>query len=102
MAHSYSTVPKPVWARDTFDWCAPEGLVHLQDILQDKVLYQLTQHQLVCTAKLLMDQNMGCVWATGEGKTSVFYLYTLVRPTALSIVVSPTNALENDMVRGVL
>lgn len=49
-----------------------------------------------------MGQNLACVWATGEAKTSVFYLYSLVRPATLSIVVSPTNALESDMVRGLL
>ncbi|KAI0082973.1 P-loop containing nucleoside triphosphate hydrolase protein, partial [Irpex rosettiformis] len=99
MVSPFSTQSGPSWACDAYDWCAPEGITRLQDLLRDKVPYELAQRQLIATAKLLNGQHGMYVWATGDGKSSVFYLYSLVRPTTMTIVVSPTNALEDDMVR---
>ncbi|KAI0683961.1 P-loop containing nucleoside triphosphate hydrolase protein [Cytidiella melzeri] len=99
MRSSNLTATRPLWADHTaYDWEAPEGIAQLQHLLCSKVPYELAERQLICTAKLLKGQHIACVWATGDGKSSVFYLYSLVRPQTMTIVVAPTNALEEDMV----
>lgn len=94
-----STQSGPLWANDRYNWCAPEGIARLQSLLQGKVPYEVAERQLIATARLLMGQHGLYVWATGEGKSSVFYLYSFVRPQAMTVVVAPTNALEDDLVR---
>ena len=91
---------QPAWVNNNgYDWTATTGISRLEDLLQPQLPYTPAPHQLMSTAKILMGQNVMCVWATGEGKSSVFYLHSLIRECTMTIVVSPTNALEDDMVR---
>ncbi len=91
---------QPDWADNyNFDWTSPTGLTRLEELLRPQLPYKPAPHQLVSTAKILVGQHVMCIWATGEGKSSVFYLHALARRGTLTIVVSPTNILEADMVR---
>lgn len=91
---------QPDWAdNNNYDWTSPTGLTRLKELLRPHLPYEPAPHQLVSTAKILVGQHVMCIWATGEGKSSVFYLHALARRGTLTIVVSPTNTLEADMVR---
>lgn len=100
MPSSLSNFTQPDWAdNNNFDWTSPAGLARLEELLRPQLLYPPAHHQLVSTAKILVGKHVMCVWATGEGKSSVFYLHAMVRRNTMTIVVAPTNALEDDMVR---
>ncbi|KAI0781600.1 P-loop containing nucleoside triphosphate hydrolase protein, partial [Irpex lacteus] len=90
----------PQWVTNNkVDWCAPAGIKQLKELLCPQLPYEPAEHQLISTARILMGQHIMCVWATGEGKSSVFYMHALARRGTLTFVVAPTNALEADMVQ---
>jgi superfamily II DNA helicase RecQ len=91
--------PTSHWAtRGDYDWLSEDGLARLKVILHDKLPYEPADFQVENTARLLMGKSVLCITATGDGKSALFYMYSLVRPETLTLVVSPTNALEDDLV----
>lgn len=94
-----STAPSSDWAeRGRYDWSSPAGINRLRETLRAKLPFEPASFQLENTARLLMGKNVLCITATGDGKSALFYMYTLVRPDTMTIVISPTNALEEDIV----
>ncbi|PSS06893.1 hypothetical protein PHLCEN_2v3495 [Hermanssonia centrifuga] len=45
-----------------------------------------------------MGEDVLCVSATGDGKSALMYMYSMVHDDTMTLVVSPTNALEVDMI----
>ncbi|KAI0077319.1 hypothetical protein K474DRAFT_1752134 [Panus rudis PR-1116 ss-1] len=87
------------WSKQRdYKWSSDEGIKHLRDITQPFLPYTPSEFQLENTARLLLGEDVVCVTATGDGKTALIYLYTIARPGTMSIVISPTNSLEADMV----
>ncbi|KAF8240377.1 hypothetical protein L208DRAFT_1232820, partial [Tricholoma matsutake] len=55
-------------------------------------------YQLECTAKILNGCDIFCISATGNGKSALIYMPVLVHKGTITLVMSPTNFLESDMV----
>ncbi|KAI0682892.1 hypothetical protein BC835DRAFT_1311329 [Cytidiella melzeri] len=84
--------------RGQYDWHTPEGIAQLQERLRPKLPWEPNiDLQLKPLAKLLMGKHGLVISATGDGKLAIFYTYSLMRPDTMTIVIAPTNALEDDM-----
>jgi hypothetical protein len=79
-------------------WFSPMGLWEIQDRLRPSIDFEPDEYQLNCTAKILMGCDVFCISATGDGKSSLIYMPALIREGTMTLVVSPTNFLESDMV----
>ena len=103
MAHSPSrlvSASESDWFHTTrYNWVTEPGLQRLRALLEHKLPYIPEDWQVEGTARLLVGDDLLCVSATGDGKSALFYMYSLVRSDTITIVLSPTNALELDMVR---
>lgn len=89
------------WAtREQSDWTSTQGNEELRKIITACVPYRPADFQIQNTARLLQGQDVLCVSATGDGKSALLYMYPMARPDTITMVVSPTNALEGDMVCG--
>ncbi|KAI0071657.1 P-loop containing nucleoside triphosphate hydrolase protein, partial [Panus rudis PR-1116 ss-1] len=94
-----TTLPGLSEARcDNIDWLSSEGIERVRSIVSKRVPYEPSSFQLQNTARLLNGQDVLCVTATGDGKTALIYMYTMVREGSIAVVLSPTNSLEADMV----
>ncbi|KAI0686286.1 hypothetical protein BC835DRAFT_1309603 [Cytidiella melzeri] len=89
------------WSKQgQYDWRTPEGIAQLQEQLCQKLLWEPNiDLQLKPLAELLMGKHGLVISATSDGKSAIFYMYSLMRPDTMTIVIAPTNALEDDMVR---
>ncbi|KAF8231491.1 hypothetical protein L208DRAFT_1277116 [Tricholoma matsutake] len=89
-----------------FDWsCRPEkawsslpGLQLIWARVQPSINFEPDAYQLECTAKILNGCDIFCISMTGDGKSALIYMPVLVREGTITLVVSPTNFLESDMV----
>jgi len=84
--------------RHDYNWLLDDGITKMRSIVEPQLPYTPSLFQLQNTARLLMGQDVLCISATGDGKSSLIYLYTLVRKGTMAVVISPTNSLEADMV----
>lgn len=95
-----SIPPPPDWSKKApFKWQSPVGLKKLEDLVSPSLPFIPKPWQLECSARLLDGQDVLCLSATGDGKSALMYIPTLARPGTITLVVSPTNYLESDMVR---
>ena len=86
------------WSRRTeYNWNTLEGIDRLRTVVRRRVPYEPSDFQLQNTAKLLSGQDVLCISATGDGKSALLYMYPMVREDTITIVISPTNALESDL-----
>ena len=98
MAPAQSTPDVDQASRSDYDWTTSAGQDRLKDVTQPHFTFELSQFQYQNTARLLVGQDVLVISATGDGKTMLIYLYCMVRPETINLVISPTNALESDMV----
>ncbi len=85
-----------------YDWRTESGQTLLQEVVGFRVPYEPADWQLENTARLLMGKDVLCVSATGKGKSALMYMYSMVHPNTMTVVILPTNALEADMVQNLL
>ena len=86
-------------ARYNYIWTNAAGQARLESIAQPRLQYEPSPDlQMMNTGRLLMGQDVLCISATGSGKTALVHMYSMARPDTITIVISPTNALESDMV----
>lgn len=93
-----SIPPPPDLSNHDFDWLSAEGLEKIADIVAPSLPFVPAPWQLQCSARLLNGQDVFCLSATGDGKSALIYIPALARPGTITLVVSPTNYLESDMV----
>ncbi|GJE92461.1 hypothetical protein PsYK624_086150 [Phanerochaete sordida] len=85
--------------RFKYDWQTSAGHARLRELAEPRLSFSLGDFQVKNTCRLLMGQDVVLVSATGDGKTALAYVYAMARPDTITVVVSPTNALESDMVK---
>lgn len=83
---------------DHFDWTSPEGLTTLRRIVEPSLPFTADDYQIYDSACILNGRDVACFTATGSGKTALIYIAALVDKDMISVVVEPTNLLEDDMV----
>lgn len=80
------------------NWETNSKLDELDRIAEDKLGITLHEWQRLGTARLLSGKDVLLLIATGSGKSMLFYLYALVRPQDVILVISPLKLLQEDMV----
>ena len=99
MTHAQSTLITSDWTnRFEYDWRSSDGQLRLRGLAHPRIPYSLADFQPETAGRLLMGQDVLLCSATGDGKTTTIYLYCIARPDTVNIIISPTNALESDMV----
>lgn len=68
--------------RDSFDWSSPVGIDQIRRTVQPAVGFEPDPYQLQCAARILMGQDVFCISATGDGKSSLIYKTTTGRNRA--------------------
>ncbi|KAJ7201810.1 P-loop containing nucleoside triphosphate hydrolase protein [Mycena pura] len=85
--------------RRDYTWLSAAGTQKLREKVSPLLDFELDNFQIECPAQILDGQDVLCIIATGAGKTALIYVPLMVREGTISIVVSPTNFLQRDMVR---
>lgn len=83
---------------DNLEWRSPEGLATLKRIVDPVLPFTANDHQIYDSACVLDGRDVACFSATGSGKTAIIYIPAIVKKEMISVVVEPTNLLEDDMV----
>lgn len=83
---------------DNFDWRSPEGLATLRSLVEPILPFTPEDFQIYDSACVLDGRDVACFTATGSGKTAIIYIPALVKKEMITVVVEPTNLLEDDMV----
>lgn len=93
-------IPPPYdWSKRRDDrWLSATGTQRLRDKVSSLLDFDLDPFQVECPARILDGQDVLCIIATGAGKTALIYVPLMVREGTISVVVSPTNFLQRDMV----
>ena len=82
-----------------YNWYSAEGLKKLRCAVGLSLPYTPYPFQLECAARMLDRQDVLCLTATGGGKSALIYLASIARKGTITLVVSPTNFLESNLVR---
>ena len=95
-----STIPPPFdWSkRLEYNWCTVEGIEKLWRLIGPSLPYDPALFQLGCTARMMKGQDVLCLSATGDSKSTLIYLASIARKGTIILVVYPTNFLESDLV----
>ena len=96
-----SSIPLPFdWSKQLeYDWSTQDGLNRISRLVALSLPFEPAPWQLNCTARILNGQDVLCLSATGDGKSVLMYLASIVRKGMITLVVCPTNYLESDLVR---
>ncbi|TFY76799.1 hypothetical protein EWM64_g7210 [Hericium alpestre] len=79
------------------DWTSLAGLATLKSLVTSSLPFKPRDFQLYDSACILNGQDLFCISATGNGKSALIYIPALVRPHTITVVVEPTNFLEEAM-----
>jgi len=95
-----STIPPPFdWSKWLeYNWCSVEGIEKLWHLVGPSLPYDPAPFQLGCTARMMNGQDVLCLSATGDSKSTLIYLASIARKGTIILVVCPTNFLESDLV----
>ncbi|THH15434.1 hypothetical protein EW146_g5036 [Bondarzewia mesenterica] len=81
----------------SFEWKSPQGLIKLRNLVLPSLPYEPRDFQLYDSACILDGQDVICISATGDGKSALIYIPAMARKQMVTVVIEPTNFLENDM-----
>ncbi|KAK7026540.1 hypothetical protein R3P38DRAFT_2527651, partial [Favolaschia claudopus] len=84
--------------RRDYAWFSAEGAQKIRQKVAPFVSFALDTFQVECAARILDGQDVLCISATGTGKTALIYAPLMTREGTISLVISPTNFLQRDMV----
>jgi len=95
-----SAIPPPFdWSKQLeYNWYSVEGIEKLCLLVSHSLPYDPDPFQLGCTVRMTNGQDILCLSATGDGKSALIYLASIARKGTITLVVCPTNYLENDLV----
>jgi superfamily II DNA/RNA helicase len=95
-----STIPPPYdWSKRVLeDWTSQGGLESIRQAVKKNVNFEPDPFQLKGAARILQGQDVFVISATGDGKSAMIFIPPMVREGTISMVISPTNYLEMDMV----
>jgi ATP-dependent helicase YprA (DUF1998 family) len=85
-----------------YTWLSASGERRLREKVEPLLDFELDKFQVQCPARILDGQDVLCIASTGSSKSAIIYVPLMVREGTISIVVSPTNFLQRDMVRKLL
>lgn len=81
------------------DWTTEEGLSKLKALVSPVLPFELQDFQLLNSARILNGVDVFLISATGSGKSAVIYVPALARKEMVSLIIEPTNFLQDNMVR---
>lgn len=62
-----------------YDWTSPEGLEKIRTMVRPYLGYDPKDFQLYNSARILNGQDVICITATGDGKSTLIYIPALVK-----------------------
>jgi reverse gyrase len=94
-------IPPPFdWSeRGDYKWFSASGAQRLKEKVSSVIDFELDRFQVECATRILDGQDVLCINRTGAGKSVLIYAPVLAREGTISVVISPTNFLQQDMVR---
>lgn len=75
-----------------------QGLEKLQNLVATILPFELQDFQLLDCAYVLKGVDVFVISATGSGKSALIYVPAIARREMITVVIEPTNFLQNNMV----